>query len=102
VCVCVCARARVERCDRDNSMLTDTHTHTPSSFNACVDGQVHRGFLKLIESEMESKTGRMISDAFINSIECLRLYGEYCCKMPAAIDACVHYTTHRLQTAMWL
>mmetsp|Transcript_6705 Transcript_6705/g.17286 ORF Transcript_6705/g.17286 Transcript_6705/m.17286 type:complete len:987 (-) Transcript_6705:1216-4176(-) len=48
--------------------------------------EVHSGFLELIEAEMRSTTGRMMSDAFINSIECFRLYGEYCCRMPAAID----------------
>eukprot|EP00037_Helgoeca_nana_P003013 m.37519 g.37519 ORF g.37519 m.37519 type:complete len:958 (+) comp13110_c0_seq1:229-3102(+) len=48
--------------------------------------KVHSGFLELIEAEMSSTTGRMISDAFINSIDCFRLYGEFCCRMPAAID----------------
>lgn len=47
---------------------------------------MHSGFLELIEAEMSSTTGRMISDAFINSIDCFRLYGEFCCRMPAAID----------------
>jgi len=47
---------------------------------------IHKAFLKLIEAQMQSSSGRMLGNAFIHSIECFRAYAEYCCLMPAAIE----------------
>lgn len=46
--------------------------------------EVHEAFLKLIESAMESTTGRIISDAFVHSVKCFSVYAEYSCRLPAA------------------
>lgn len=48
--------------------------------------ETHQGFLALIEVQMQSTTGRMVSGVFRKSLECFRAYAEYCCKMPAAVE----------------
>ena len=44
------------------------------------------GFKALLDLQMESQTGRMVSKVFRESLECFRAYAEYCCKMNEAID----------------